>query len=192
MERDPFPSRTLWSEPEAAALATFKDKHEENDFKVGDAFVVCDAGGGTVDLISYQVTKLEPLRMKEVAIGEGGLCGLACLNMASEKIIITLIGQEEYNRIRLECKKKTMNMFEYGIKRPFEGGPDKDYQVELKGVSDNADKDKLNNTIPVPLFLTLPHRHPKYYSLRGIGPRLRILSLVESEPASACWWKGSR
>ncbi|KZZ88798.1 hypothetical protein AAL_07999 [Moelleriella libera RCEF 2490] len=51
--------------------------------------------------------------------------------MAFEKIIITLIGQEEYNRIRLECKKKTMNMFGHGIKRSFQGEADKDYQVEL-------------------------------------------------------------
>lgn len=58
----------LVTEPEAAALATLKDKAEENSLKVlqkfppsrrveslmwntdkvGDAFVVCDAGGGTV------------------------------------------------------------------------------------------------------------------------------------------------
>ncbi|GAW26935.1 putative Hsp70 family chaperone [Rosellinia necatrix] len=36
------------TEPEAAALATLKGKEQENTLKPGDAFVVCDAGGGTV------------------------------------------------------------------------------------------------------------------------------------------------
>ena len=40
--------------------------------KVGDAFVLCDAGGGTVDLISYEITKLEPrLELKELVTGKG-------------------------------------------------------------------------------------------------------------------------
>lgn len=39
---------------------------------VGDAFVVCDAGGGTVDLISYEVTERSPkLQLKELVPGKG-------------------------------------------------------------------------------------------------------------------------
>lgn len=38
----------------------------------GDTFVVCDAGGGTVDLISYTAVKIEPsLEAKEAAPGTG-------------------------------------------------------------------------------------------------------------------------
>ena len=64
----------LVTEPEAAALATLKDKAAENSLKVGeehscivivpstdhwsrqvkDAFVVCDAGGGTVVSYDYR------------------------------------------------------------------------------------------------------------------------------------------
>ena len=40
-------------------------------FKVGDAFVLCDAGGGTVDLISYEITKLDPLELRELVPGTG-------------------------------------------------------------------------------------------------------------------------
>ena len=40
--------------------------------KVGDAFVLCDAGGGTVDLISYEITKLDPtLELRELVPGTG-------------------------------------------------------------------------------------------------------------------------
>ena len=70
----------LVTEPEAAALATLKDKAEENtlevgimrlatqilvglaiELQVGDAFVVCDAGGGTVVNASYVDTKQDSL-----------------------------------------------------------------------------------------------------------------------------------
>jgi hypothetical protein len=34
--------------------------------------VICDAGGGTVDLISYEITKLSPkLELKELVPGKG-------------------------------------------------------------------------------------------------------------------------
>lgn len=40
---------SLVTEPEAAALVVLKDQNELNVIlKAGDAFVVCDAGGGTV------------------------------------------------------------------------------------------------------------------------------------------------
>jgi len=61
---------TLIKEPEAAALYTTHSL----DFalNVGDAFVVCDAGGGTVDLISYEVVALSPnLQLKELVPGSG-------------------------------------------------------------------------------------------------------------------------
>jgi molecular chaperone DnaK (HSP70) len=41
----------LVSEPEAAMLHALKTVQPQN-LKVGDNFVICDAGGGTVDLIA--------------------------------------------------------------------------------------------------------------------------------------------
>lgn len=64
----------LVTEPEAAALAVFKEKNDEDEsLKVGDCFVVCDAGGGTVDLISYKIVGLDPLAVEECAGGAGAL-----------------------------------------------------------------------------------------------------------------------
>jgi len=63
---------SLVTEPEAAALAVFRDRKDEGDaFEVGDCFVVCDAGGGTVDLISYKICALNPLQVEECAVGDG-------------------------------------------------------------------------------------------------------------------------
>jgi hypothetical protein len=40
--------------------------------QIGDAFVICDAGGGTVDLISYEIVNLTPkLELKELVPGKG-------------------------------------------------------------------------------------------------------------------------
>ncbi len=63
---------TLIKEPEAAALYTLHSL--QFSINIGDAFVVCDAGGGTVDLISYEVVELDPnLQLKELVPGTGKL-----------------------------------------------------------------------------------------------------------------------
>lgn len=33
--------------------------------------MLCDAGGGTVDLISYEVDSVDPLELKELVPGKG-------------------------------------------------------------------------------------------------------------------------
>lgn len=61
---------TLIKEPEAAALYTIR----EQDFalKRGDVLLVCDAGGGTVDLVSYKVENTLPtLELKEIVPATG-------------------------------------------------------------------------------------------------------------------------
>lgn len=60
----------LIKEPEAAALWTTKKLNVA--LNSGDVFVVCDAGGGTVDLVSYEVETTNPkLQVKEVVPGTG-------------------------------------------------------------------------------------------------------------------------
>lgn len=57
------------SEPEAAAVYTLKSI-QPNHLHPGNNFIVCDAGGGTVDLISYEVEQTSPLRVKESTEGK--------------------------------------------------------------------------------------------------------------------------
>lgn len=83
------------SEPEAAATYAL-DALNPHDVKVGDTFVLCDAGGGTVDLISYTVSELAPsLKVAEAAGGTGGLCGSTYLNRIFEQFLIAKFGQNE-------------------------------------------------------------------------------------------------
>lgn len=62
---------TFVSEPEAAALATLKRVDGRCDIEDEDCFVVCDCGGGTVDLIGYQVISTEPMAIREIVKGTG-------------------------------------------------------------------------------------------------------------------------
>ena len=75
------------SEPEAAAIYAL-DAMDPHDIKVGDTFVLCDAGGGTVDLISYRVLALRPLlKIEEASPGSGSLCGSSYLNRIFRRLL---------------------------------------------------------------------------------------------------------
>lgn len=129
----------LISEPEAAAVYTLK-AIQQNNLKVGDNFIVCDAGGGTVDLIAYKVTRLYPLRVEESAVGTGGLCGSAFLNYRFEDHVKERIGIERYTMMR-ERKPKTWMMglryFEEFVKRNFNEQEHAEVNVPFPGLPDD-------------------------------------------------------
>ncbi|KAG9188814.1 hypothetical protein G6011_07519 [Alternaria panax] len=127
----------LVSEPEAAALAILKEKDQEKKLEVGDSFVVCDCGGGTVDLISYKITGLNPLRVEECAMGDGDQCGSVFLDEAFVKWVQTIVGEREYGELKDKAKARMLREFEEGVKRCY-NGDSKVYTVELPGVEDNS------------------------------------------------------
>lgn len=69
----------LIQEPEAAAVAALSALTQGGSSQhvdVGDSVLVCDGGGGTVDLTSYEITAITPkLAFKELIVGNGGKCG---------------------------------------------------------------------------------------------------------------------
>lgn len=68
------------SEPEAAAIYALNSM-SSHLIKVGSTFVLVDAGGGTVDLVSYTVTAVEPvLKIREVCPRSRSLCGSSFLD----------------------------------------------------------------------------------------------------------------
>ncbi|KAL6356472.1 hypothetical protein LRP88_10069 [Fusarium phalaenopsidis] len=68
------------SEPEAAALACLEGSSDEIDLKPGQHLIVCDAGGGTADIITYTILKMDPLTVRESVRGDGDLCGAMFLD----------------------------------------------------------------------------------------------------------------
>ncbi|KAI0883273.1 actin-like ATPase domain-containing protein [Annulohypoxylon maeteangense] len=77
-------------EPEAAALSTLCEPGRR--VNKGDVYIICDAGGGTVDLISYEIEQANPLAVREVAEGVGGLCGGIFIDEAFEQICKNRLG----------------------------------------------------------------------------------------------------
>jgi len=62
------------TEPEAAAIFTVRYMQEEGltNLKNNQCFILCDAGGGTVDVVGYKVKQLTPsLELEEMTIPTG-------------------------------------------------------------------------------------------------------------------------
>jgi len=111
------------NEPEAAALASTADLKRECRLDAGDTFTMVDAGGGTVDLISYKVKSTQPFALEEVVEGQGGLCGAKFLDEDFERELIKFLGEENYAKIFHRSRVEGLHQcWECGIKRSFTGG----------------------------------------------------------------------
>ncbi|KAK7985771.1 hypothetical protein PG988_003393 [Apiospora saccharicola] len=87
------------TEPEAAAIYTLH--MQERALKPGDAFVLCDCGGGTVDLTTYEVKETEPyLRLGEAVEGSGGIAGSLMLNDKFAELVKEVVGEEQWITLR--------------------------------------------------------------------------------------------
>ncbi|KAK9436430.1 Heat shock protein Hsp70 [Metarhizium brunneum] len=120
---------TLVKEPEAAALYTAQSL----DFALqnGDAFVVCDAGGGTVDLISYEVEAIYPcLEAKELVPGTGGMSGSIGLNQRFAAAVQALVGQEQWQTLQGTTGwASAQRQFDKEIKKAFRGSANEEFLV---------------------------------------------------------------
>ncbi|KAF9878787.1 hypothetical protein CkaCkLH20_03687 [Colletotrichum karsti] len=129
----------LVSEPEAAAIYALHGL-DPHGLKVGDTVVVVDAGGGTVDLISYTITSLKPiLEVQEAAPGSGALCGSTFLNMRFAKFLRAKLGKEE--GFDEEVMAEAMEQFEKKVKRQFTLGASQDetYTIPVGGLNNNKE-----------------------------------------------------
>jgi molecular chaperone DnaK (HSP70) len=92
----------LITEPEAAALYTIKTLRlsaQGSQFAVNDGFIMCDMGGGTVDLISYKVNKIAPVAVEELTIGCGDQCGGSFVDRAFLKWLEMKLGTADFLKI---------------------------------------------------------------------------------------------
>ncbi|KAJ5931069.1 hypothetical protein N7466_006562 [Penicillium verhagenii] len=116
---------SLLSEPEAAAVYAIKTI-QPNAMAKDDCFIVCDAGGGTVDLITYKITQMNPLRMEEVVEGTGEICGSVMLDELFEQYVKRTIGETEYNGLNESSKRIAMQKWQNDIKPLYSGPVDDD------------------------------------------------------------------
>lgn len=77
---------TIITEPEAAALCF--DEIIKELGKTTAYFIVCDAGGGTVDLVTYAtVVENDQASIRQVGEGCGGLCGSNRINHRFKQLL---------------------------------------------------------------------------------------------------------
>ncbi|CAG8191229.1 unnamed protein product [Penicillium olsonii] len=128
----------LLSEPEAAAVYAIHTV-QPNSLKLNDCLIVCDAGGGTVDIITYRIAQTEPLRFSEVTEGTGAVCGSALLDDAFQDLLETEYKKTYKRPIPKATMKAARQYWQDYIKPTFRGPIDDDdfeetpYQVPLPG-----------------------------------------------------------
>ncbi|TVY82722.1 Heat shock 70 kDa protein 12A [Lachnellula suecica] len=129
---------SLVSEPEAAAIFALHDL-DPHELQIGDSFVLCDAGGGTVDLISYTIAELQPiLKIREAAPGTGGYCGSTYLNQRFGEFLVSKLGDLAGWDTELLCE--AMDRFEFVIKRSYlpSNHHQDGYTILVPGLENNA------------------------------------------------------
>ncbi|KAI1135666.1 hypothetical protein F5Y05DRAFT_416006 [Hypoxylon sp. FL0543] len=117
-------------EPEAAAFYTLCEPGRR--IKKGDVYIICDAGGGTVDLISYEIERTKPLALREAAEGAGGLCGGIFVDEAFERICKNRLGRGWDRLSKVGIRDIMKGEWEYAIKPQFKlSNSKKEYVVSI-------------------------------------------------------------
>ncbi|KAM7185890.1 hsp70 family chaperone [Rhypophila sp. PSN 637] len=116
----------LVPEPEAAALATLLGRQQST--RKHDLYVVCDAGGGTVDLITYAIEAVGPIRMSEAVGGTGGLCGGSFVDQNFEWICQERLGPRWDTLSKAGYNEVMRLKWEYNIKRKFGGNSGNEFR----------------------------------------------------------------
>ncbi|RCI14700.1 hypothetical protein L249_6937 [Ophiocordyceps polyrhachis-furcata BCC 54312] len=105
------------SEPEAAAVAVVRDFGRRACIKKNDHFVVCDAGGGTVDIITYKCHREAPMQLRESVKGAGNFCGAVCLDDGFRDLLKSKLSPIVWPKIgRAGINEVMVNQWENGIK----------------------------------------------------------------------------
>ncbi|KAJ5186887.1 hypothetical protein N7449_009881 [Penicillium cf. viridicatum] len=133
-------SLTLLSEPEAAAVCAIRTI-QPNTIAEGDCLVVCDAGGGTVDIITYRVKETDPLMFEEATKGTGAVCGSVMLDERFDALIKDIIEKQSDQLIPQSTVRAARKYWQDYIKPGYTGPLDDDelcepgYWIPVPGVS---------------------------------------------------------
>ncbi|KAI8975499.1 hypothetical protein BDF20DRAFT_610723 [Mycotypha africana] len=112
----------LISEPEAAALYCEK-KCDQFNLGHGQRFLICDAGGGTVDLIVFEIDDSGERRaLKEVTKGSGDSCGSTFLDIRMREYLKDRF--YHHGKISDTAMESMMETFIDTIKPEFDGDED--------------------------------------------------------------------
>ncbi|KAI2741395.1 hypothetical protein DTO013E5_4559 [Penicillium roqueforti] len=130
----------LLSEPEAAAVCAIRTI-QPNTIAEDDCLIVCDAGGGTVDIITYRVKQSDPLTFEEATKGTGAVCGSVMLDERFDALIKSIIEKQLHKPLPQSTARAARKYWQDYIKPGYTGPLDDDemcdvgYWVPVPGVS---------------------------------------------------------
>jgi hypothetical protein len=146
---DPQDRLILISEPEAAALYCER-MCEQVNLNKGDRMMICDAGGGTVDLIVFEVMDdhiQSNSRLKEVTKGMGESCGSVFLDYNFRTLMEEKLG-DQVKSLPAAAMTNLMDQFVDNIKPEFDGLDDQylslPVSINLNQLNTNNDNDCLD------------------------------------------------
>ncbi|KAB8265012.1 hypothetical protein BDV32DRAFT_116930 [Aspergillus pseudonomiae] len=132
-------SMFIIDEPEAAVTFALCHENIQRVITKGTNFVVCDAGGGTVDAISYTVRQKDPVRFDEIAMPAGKDCGSSYINQAfikesRERLAhIIELGREPMLSKEAVIQEDLVRKFEQEQKRNYDPGDwEEDETISLR------------------------------------------------------------
>lgn len=125
----------IFSEPECGAIHALKDLDDINSLRINDRVLVCDAGGGTVDIITYEILKLVPLNVMECTVGTGDYCGSTFIDRAFEEFFKSRMGSHHAD-LSPSHRQQVIRNFE-ATKMAFRDEPDQEvFYVNLPTIGD--------------------------------------------------------
>ncbi|KEZ45057.1 hypothetical protein SAPIO_CDS2479 [Scedosporium apiospermum] len=130
--------------------AVWSDKAKDLTLRAGDAIVICDAGGGTVDLVSYEILSLDPFELKALTAPSGGICGSMMVNKLFEEEIKKVVGDSAYAELKkTPAYRCALRDFDGAIKPAFRGrnDPDRFVSFPMAGLEDNPARGLLSNSM---------------------------------------------
>ncbi|KAH6613153.1 hypothetical protein C7974DRAFT_368945 [Boeremia exigua] len=98
----------LATEPEAAAIYVIRSLRgttQDQHLALNDGLIVCDLGGGTVDLISYRIAELGPTKVEEISVGTGDQCGGSFIDRAFLHWLERRLGSDYFIKIAGCCSE---------------------------------------------------------------------------------------
>ncbi|OJJ43061.1 hypothetical protein ASPZODRAFT_169644 [Penicilliopsis zonata CBS 506.65] len=122
----------IMSEPEAAALSIVHET--ELNLQCGDGVLVCDCGGGTVDITTLYITEIDPIPcFDQITTVTGGRCGGAAIDARLYQLLAyKYMGAcDEFLPRLFRPGSQFMNAFQQ-IKQDFDGTGDKSWKIPVE------------------------------------------------------------
>ncbi|KAF5350110.1 hypothetical protein D9756_009101 [Leucocoprinus leucothites] len=118
------------SEPEAAIVYAADSGYISSWLQVGQDVILCDAGGGTIDITAYTVVKTRPLALKEKYASKCVVAGAVLVNRCAQKYISDQLRGTAWDRPHI--LEQLMDEFEIDTKKRFKS-PFRSYGIGKGG-----------------------------------------------------------